>query len=61
MIWLPLQFIDKVKSRNLEVNFLVVDVPTTYDVILGKPTLHRVKAVIAPTCYRSNMKQTMAL
>jgi len=28
---------------------LVVDVPTAYNVILGRPTLHKVKAVIAPS------------
>jgi len=48
MIRLPLRFGDKLKTRNLEVDFLVVNVPTAYDVILGRPTLHRVKAVIAP-------------
>ncbi|KAJ8428789.1 hypothetical protein Cgig2_009974 [Carnegiea gigantea] len=41
MIRLPICFGDKLKSKNLEVNFLVVDVPTTYNVILGHPTLHK--------------------
>ncbi|KAJ8428287.1 LOW QUALITY PROTEIN: hypothetical protein Cgig2_027419 [Carnegiea gigantea] len=41
MIHLPLRFGDKLKSRNLEVDFLVVDVPTAYNVILGCLTLHR--------------------
>jgi len=44
----PLSFGDKAKARTLEVDFLVVDVSTTYNVILGRPTLHKVKAVIAP-------------
>jgi len=47
MICLALHFGDKVKARNLEVDFLVVDVPTAYNIILGHPTLHKVKAVIA--------------
>jgi len=47
MIYLPLRFRDKAKARNIEVDFLVVDVPTTYNVILERPTLHKVKAVIA--------------
>jgi len=47
MIRLPVHFGDKLKSKNLEVDFLFVDVPTAYDVILGRPTLHKVKAVIA--------------
>ena len=47
MICLPLRFGDKGKARNPEVDFLVVDVPTAYNVILGRPTLHKVKAVIA--------------
>ncbi|KAJ8435835.1 hypothetical protein Cgig2_003858 [Carnegiea gigantea] len=41
MIRLPLQFGDKLKARNLGVDFLVVDVPTAYNVILGCPALHK--------------------
>jgi len=47
MIYLPVYFGDKSKSKSLEVDFLVVDVPMAYNVILGRPTLHKVKAVIA--------------
>ncbi|KAJ8419664.1 hypothetical protein Cgig2_033946 [Carnegiea gigantea] len=43
-IHLPLSFGDKLKARNLEVNFLVFDMPTAYNVILGCPTLHMAKA-----------------
>ncbi|KAJ8424354.1 hypothetical protein Cgig2_015738 [Carnegiea gigantea] len=48
MIRLPVHFGDKLKSKSLEVDFLVVDVPTAYNVNLGRPTLHKVKAVIVP-------------
>jgi len=48
MICLPLHFGEKVKAKTLEVDFLVVDVPTAYNVILGRPILHRVKVVITP-------------
>jgi len=48
MICLPLRFGDKVKAKNLEVDFLVVDILTAYNIILGRPTFHKVKAVIAP-------------
>ena len=47
IICLPLHFGDKTKARKLEVDFLVVDVPMAYNVILGRPTLHKVKAIIA--------------
>ncbi|KAJ8427345.1 hypothetical protein Cgig2_013033 [Carnegiea gigantea] len=43
---IPLRFGDKSKTWNLEVDFLVVDVPTAYNVILGRLTLHRLKVVI---------------
>ncbi|KAJ8422121.1 hypothetical protein Cgig2_006429 [Carnegiea gigantea] len=46
VIHLPLHFGDKVKARILEVDFLDVDVPIAYNVNLGRPTLHKVKAVI---------------
>jgi len=48
MIRLLLCFGDKLKGRNLEVDFLVIDVPMAYNVILGCPTLHKVKVVITP-------------
>ncbi|KAJ8428181.1 hypothetical protein Cgig2_015622 [Carnegiea gigantea] len=41
------EFGHRSKARNLEVDFLVVDVPTAYNVILGRLTLHKVKAIIA--------------
>ena len=47
MIRLPLRFGDKGKAKNVEVDFLVVDVPTIYNIIQGRPTLHKVKSIIA--------------
>ena len=52
VIRLPVRFGDKLKSKNLEINFLVVDMPTTYNVILGRPTLHKVKVVIVPYLFQ---------
>jgi len=52
MIRLPIHFGDKLKAKTLEVDFLVVDVPTAYNVILGRPTLHKVKAVVAPYLFQ---------
>jgi len=48
VIRLPLRFGDNGKAKNVEVDFLVVDVPTAYNIILGRHTLHKVNAVIAP-------------
>ncbi|KAJ8423732.1 hypothetical protein Cgig2_025308 [Carnegiea gigantea] len=39
---------DKAKVRTLEIDFLLVNVPTAYNIILGQPTLYKVKAVFAP-------------
>ncbi|KAJ8441379.1 LOW QUALITY PROTEIN: hypothetical protein Cgig2_009087 [Carnegiea gigantea] len=41
MIRLSICFGDKLKAKNLEVDFLVVDVPTAYNVILGRLTLYK--------------------
>ena len=60
MIRLPVHFGSKLRSKNLEVDFLVVDVPTAYNVILGRPTLHRVKAVIAHTSSSFDLRLTTA-
>ena len=35
------------KTRTVKVNFLVVDCPSAYNVILGRPTLNKIKAVIS--------------
>ncbi|KAJ8425251.1 LOW QUALITY PROTEIN: hypothetical protein Cgig2_015858 [Carnegiea gigantea] len=56
MIRLLLHFGDKGKAKNVEIDFLVVDIPTAYNIILGQPTLHKVKA---PTCFSFNLKPTM--
>jgi len=48
MICLLMRFGDKTKSKSLEVDFLVADVSMAYNAILGRPTLHKVKAIIAP-------------
>ena len=47
MIHLSLRFGVKLQATNPEVDFLMVNVPMAYNVILGCPTLHKVKAVIA--------------
>ncbi|KAJ8421468.1 hypothetical protein Cgig2_028798 [Carnegiea gigantea] len=41
MILLPLRFEDKGKAKNLEDDFLVVDVPMAHNVVLGQLTLHK--------------------
>ena len=38
---------EKDNSRTVKVNFLAVDVPMAYNVIIGCPTLSLVKVVIA--------------
>ena len=46
---LPARVGDKDNSRNLDVNFLVVDIPMTYNVILRHLILNVIKSVVAPT------------
>ncbi|KAJ8440093.1 hypothetical protein Cgig2_025292 [Carnegiea gigantea] len=41
MIRLLVRFGNKLRSKNLEVDFFVVDVPAAYNVILGRPNLHK--------------------
>ena len=38
---------EKDKGRSLLIDFLVVDIPLTYNIIMGRPTLNRVKTVIS--------------
>ncbi|KAJ8435252.1 LOW QUALITY PROTEIN: hypothetical protein Cgig2_005304 [Carnegiea gigantea] len=53
-IRLPVHFGDKTRFKSLEVDFLVVDVPTAYNVIISRPTLHRVRVVVAPYLNKAN-------
>jgi len=39
---------EKDNSRTVDVTFLMVDVPIAYNVLIGRPTLSAIKAVIAP-------------
>jgi len=48
VIRLPLCFGDKVKAKNSEVDFLIVDVLMAYNITPGQPTLHKMKVVIGP-------------
>ncbi|KAJ8426246.1 hypothetical protein Cgig2_031987 [Carnegiea gigantea] len=41
MIRLPVRFGDKARFKSLEDDFLVVNVPTAYNLIIGRLTLHR--------------------
>jgi len=45
---LPARIGERDSSRTVDVNFLVVDVPLAYNIIIGRPTLGMIKAVIAP-------------
>ena len=47
-----MHFGNKLKPKNLEVDFLVIGVPTEYNVILGWPTHHKVKALVAPYLFQ---------
>ncbi|KAJ8431116.1 LOW QUALITY PROTEIN: hypothetical protein Cgig2_004707 [Carnegiea gigantea] len=63
VIRLPVHFGNKLRSKNLEVDFLVIDMPTACNMILGRPTLHRgreggglhigLSAVLMPLLVRS--------
>ncbi|KAJ8440005.1 hypothetical protein Cgig2_022687 [Carnegiea gigantea] len=39
---------DRDNSRTVKTNFLVMDIPTAYNVIQGRPTRNAIKAAVAP-------------
>ncbi|XP_064955645.1 uncharacterized protein LOC103986523 [Musa acuminata AAA Group] len=51
-ITLPLTLGTLLKSKTVMTTFLVVDLPTAYNAILGRPTLNKVRAVVS-TYYRT--------
>jgi len=46
--WLPIRVGDKENGRNLETNFLAVDISIAYSVLIGCSTVNAIKAVVAP-------------
>ena len=38
------------KTRTIKVDFLVVNCPSTYIVILGRPTMNKIGAIVSTTC-----------
>ncbi|XP_010694815.2 uncharacterized protein LOC104907571 [Beta vulgaris subsp. vulgaris] len=46
-IKLPTRMAEKGKGRSLPIDFLVVDIPLPYNIIMGRPTLNRTKAAIS--------------
>ncbi|KAJ8439621.1 hypothetical protein Cgig2_020997 [Carnegiea gigantea] len=51
----------KSKSMKLEMDFLVLDVPTAYNAIIEQSTFHNVKAVLAQVHYESDDGSTEKL
>ncbi|XP_056688903.1 uncharacterized protein [Spinacia oleracea] len=46
VITLPVRIRDRKNGRKMDVNFLIVKDLTVYNVILGRPTLNKIKAVV---------------
>ena len=46
---------------NLEIDFLVLDVPTAYNAIIEQSIFHNVKAVLAQVHYESDVGSTEKL
>ena len=38
-------------TRTVKVDFLIVNCPSAYNVILGRPTLNKIGAVISTACF----------
>ncbi|RWW04851.1 hypothetical protein GW17_00031905 [Ensete ventricosum] len=51
---LPVTFGDKPRTKTHMVHFLVVDLPTAYNVIIGRPTLNKLRAIVST--YHHSMK-----
>lgn len=44
---LSLTVVEEPRSKTLIVTFMVVGIPSTYNIILGRPTLNRIRAIIS--------------
>ncbi|RWW09322.1 hypothetical protein GW17_00027184 [Ensete ventricosum] len=51
---LPVTFGDEPRTKTLMVHFMVVDLPSTYNVIIWRPTLNKLRAIVST--YHRSMK-----
>ncbi|RRT71280.1 hypothetical protein B296_00031874 [Ensete ventricosum] len=56
---LPVTFGDEPRIKTLMVHFMVVDLPSAYNVIIGRPTLNKLRAIVS-TDHRSMKFPTSA-
>jgi len=61
MIYLPLPFKDEMKARNLEVDFLIVDVPTTHRSFWDVQLYTGLRLLSPHTYWNSTMRPMMAV
>ncbi|RRT69524.1 hypothetical protein B296_00008971 [Ensete ventricosum] len=51
---LPVAFSDEPRTKTLMVHFMVVDLPSAYNVIIGRPTLKKLRVIVS--AYHHSMK-----
>ncbi|RZR91523.1 hypothetical protein BHM03_00019643 [Ensete ventricosum] len=52
VVTLAITFGNELRTKTLMIHFMVVDLPSAYNVIIGRPTLNKLRAVIS-THHRS--------
>ncbi|KAJ8499439.1 hypothetical protein OPV22_009991 [Ensete ventricosum] len=51
---LPIPFDDEPRTKTFMVHFMVVELPSAYNVIIGRPTLNKLMAIVST--YHRSMK-----
>ncbi|RZR72597.1 hypothetical protein BHM03_00014884 [Ensete ventricosum] len=54
VVTLPMTFGEEQRTKTLMVSFMVVELPSAYTVIIGRPSLNKLRAIIST--YHYNMK-----
>ncbi|RWW76736.1 hypothetical protein BHE74_00015150 [Ensete ventricosum] len=54
VVTLPMTFDEEPRTKTLMVSFMVVELPSTYTVVIGQPSLNKLRAIIST--YDYNMK-----
>ena len=53
---IPITIGEEPRAKTILTTFMVVDLPSTYNVILGRPTLNKLKAVVSTTIEPSSFR-----
>ncbi|RRT56767.1 hypothetical protein B296_00032266 [Ensete ventricosum] len=61
VVTLPMTFGEEPRTKTLMVSFMVVELPSTYTVIIGRPSLNKLRAIISTYDYSMKFSTSVGI